>query len=64
MTPNSTASTRTKNRLREHTPDGHGASVVKETDSCEPLKGVPALLLKCALNCDWSGWIPKSEVTL
>ena len=58
------ASSRTKNRVREHPnmqpdqimPDGSARRAHSQA-----LGGVEAILFKCP-DCDWLGWLPTSEI--
>lgn len=57
LTASDEASSRTKNRLREHKNLGS----IRETSSHHLFDGRPAALLVCA-DCGWLGWIPLDEL--
>jgi len=59
--PNSSASQRTKNRIKEH--GEHGFVICGFDLASWHFGGVAALLLKSALEEDnWSGWVPINEI--
>jgi len=53
------ASKRTRNRVREHTGNGHELYRVGNTVN-HSLFHKPANLFEC--SCGWLGWLPKDEI--